>query len=104
MEKYQFVLSLMTIIMTGCTAIVTIACWFSYREKKLKVDARPVDLALQQRLERIEGAVDAIATEVERISENQRFTSKLLVDRHGAAAPLGPGESAKQWEEGHHAR
>ncbi|MBA3644959.1 MAG: hypothetical protein H0W63_02155 [Gemmatimonadaceae bacterium] len=30
------------------------------------------------RLERIEQAVDAIAVEVERISEGQRFTTKLL--------------------------
>lgn len=30
------------------------------------------------RLERIEQAVDAVAVEVERISEGQRFTTKLL--------------------------
>jgi hypothetical protein len=39
------------------------------------------------RLERIEQAVDAIAVEVERISEGQRFTTKLLADR-GATPPL----------------
>lgn len=37
------------------------------------------------RLERIEQAVDAIAVEVERISEGQRFTTKLLSDRTGAS-------------------
>ena len=37
------------------------------------------------RLERIEQAVDAIAIEVERISEGQRFTSRLLADRAPAA-------------------
>jgi hypothetical protein len=31
-----------------------------------------------QRLERLEGAVDAIALEIERISEGQRFVTKLL--------------------------
>lgn len=36
---------------------------------------------LDQRLERIEQAVDAIAIEVERISEGQRFTTRLLSDR-----------------------
>ena len=35
------------------------------------------------RLERIEQAVDAVAIEVERISEGQRFTTKLLSDRAG---------------------
>lgn len=33
------------------------------------------------RLERMEQAIDAIAVEVERISEGQRFTSKLLAAR-----------------------
>ena len=34
-----------------------------------------------QRLERIERAVDAIAVEVERISEGQRFVTQLMADR-----------------------
>ena len=34
-----------------------------------------------KRIERIENAVDAIAIEVERISEAQRFTTGLLADR-----------------------
>ena len=34
-----------------------------------------------ERLARIEQAVDAIALEVERISEGQRFTTKLLSER-----------------------
>lgn len=38
-----------------------------------------------QRLERMEQAIDAIAVEVERISEGQRFTTNLLADRTGAA-------------------
>ena len=33
------------------------------------------------RLERIEQAVDSIALEIERISEGQRFTTKLLAER-----------------------
>ena len=36
---------------------------------------------ISQRLARIEQAVDATAVEVERISEAQRFTTKLLVER-----------------------
>ena len=34
-----------------------------------------------QRLERMEHAIDAIAVEVERLSEGQRFVTKLLSDR-----------------------
>ena len=37
------------------------------------------------RLERMEQAIDAIAVEVERISEGQRFTTKLLAGRAGEA-------------------
>ena len=42
------------------------------------------------RLERMEQAIDAIAVEVERIAEGQRFTSKLLASR----ADLGRPEAA----------
>ena len=39
------------------------------------------------RLERMEHAIDAISVEVERISEGQRFTTKLLADREAHALP-----------------
>jgi hypothetical protein len=38
-----------------------------------------------QRMERIEQAVDAIAIEVERVSEGQRFVTRLLSERGGGA-------------------
>lgn len=37
---------------------------------------------ISQRLERMEQAIDAIAVEVERIAEGQRFTTRLLSERH----------------------
>jgi hypothetical protein len=43
-------------------------------------DATPSAFA-DDRLSRLEQAVDAIALEVERISEGQRFTTKLLTDQ-----------------------
>ena len=36
---------------------------------------------VEHRLERIEQAVDAIAVEVERMAESQRFTTRLLSER-----------------------
>ena len=42
------------------------------------------------RLERMEQALDSIAVEVERISEGQRFTTKLLTDRGDGAATALP--------------
>lgn len=54
--------------------------------------ALPGDLT--QRLERIEQAVDAIAIEVERVSEAQRYTTKLLAESRTAALP-GPGSQSR---------
>lgn len=49
-----------------------------------------------QRLERMEQALEAVAIEVERISEGQRFTTKLLseVAGHGESNRLSPGKPA----------
>jgi hypothetical protein len=46
--------------------------------------------AIEDRLARIEQALDAIAIETERISEGQRFTTRLLTDRmHEAPSAAG---------------
>ena len=42
-----------------------------------------------ERLERIERAVESVAVEVERISEGQRFVTKVLADR-GELSKLPP--------------
>ena len=48
----------------------------------------PADV--QERLERMEQAIDSIAIEVERISEGQRFTTRLLSEARSAdALPRG---------------
>ena len=50
--------------------------------------------AIEERLNRIEQAIDSIAVETERISEGQRFTTKLLSEspRQGVGLPPGgPG-------------
>jgi hypothetical protein len=47
---------------------------------------------VQERLQRIEQAVESTAIEVERISEANRFMAKLLAERVGAANLVGrPG-------------
>jgi hypothetical protein len=45
----------------------------------------PSDLSM--RLERMEHAIDTIAIEVERVSEGQRFVTKLMADRATASVP-----------------
>ena len=53
---------------------------------------RPVAAALpdeaSKRLERLEQGMDAIAIEIERVSEGQRFVTRLLSDAHGAPLPV----------------
>ena len=49
-----------------------------------KRDSAPTEstsYATDNRLERIEQAIDAMAVEVERVAESQRFMTKLLSDR-----------------------
>jgi hypothetical protein len=49
---------------------------------------------IDERLSRIENAIEAMAIEVERISEGQRFVTRLLAERDGAKAAL-PRDGAK---------
>lgn len=49
------------------------------------------------RLERMEHALDSIAVEVERITEGQRFTTKLLSEGRGAEPrQIPPGSRSPQ--------
>ena len=49
---------------------------------------------VMNRLERMEQSLDAIAVEVERISEGQRFTTKLLSDVRDSASAIPARSSA----------
>ena len=65
---------------TVCVRSIASAA-LKYQENKIKAMQGGASSATDARLERIEQAVDAIAVEVERISEGQRFTTKLLSER-----------------------
>ncbi len=57
--------------------------------RRLSPDALGPQLAeIAQRLGRLEQSIDATAIEVERISEAQRFTTKLLAERRPDAPAL----------------
>ncbi len=63
-----------------------------YRERTRNADRElfnPGNSDTSMRLERIEQALEAVAVEVERISEGQRFVTKLLAER--AKEPQGVG-------------
>jgi hypothetical protein len=89
------------IVVLGLCATVAISvvsigrAYVSSIEARRKT-ARP-DLSpdVQDRMTRIEQAVDAIALEVERMSEGQRFTTRLLAERFGDQVRVdgGAGQS-----------
>ena len=67
---------------------ISVIGWPLARAYARRIDqegARPhIPVEVTARLERMEQAIDSIAVEVERISEGQRFTTKLLSERSGA--------------------
>lgn len=74
------------LVITASATIITLARTFANRGAKTP----PRELAsMDARLARIEQAVEAMSIEVERISEGQRFTTKLLSDRtEGEPVPV----------------
>ncbi len=58
--------------------------------RRLENKGAPLQLPLrdvEERLDRIERAVESIAVEVERVSEGQRFVTKLLAEKPAAKLP-----------------
>lgn len=75
------------------TAAIMLWTWVRHREKMAALKAPEASSSsIEQRLGRVENAVEAIAVEIERIGESQRFLTKVLTDtRPGLTA--GSGES-----------
>ena len=75
-----------TAVLLCGTAVVFASLRFYRRVLELKHERRtPIAVDdLQERLHRIELAVESTAIEVERISEANRFIARLLADRPGA--------------------
>jgi len=70
-------------IVVGIPAIVvTIKMYLTHKEKMAGLGApRERSSQLDARLERVEQTVESIAIEMERVSEGQRFVTKLLSER-----------------------
>jgi hypothetical protein len=83
-------------IVFGIPGVVIITkMWFSHKEKMAGLHSgRPASAITDARIERIEQAVDSIAIEMERVSEGQRFVTKLLSERATPPAEqLPPGQN-----------
>jgi hypothetical protein len=69
--------------------VIIVKMWFSHKEKMAGLGGPKTGTAmLDARLARVEQAVESIAIEMERVSEGQRFVTKLMLDR----APPSPGQ------------
>jgi hypothetical protein len=88
---------LIPIVMFVCVAVTAIGvpmarAWAKRIERMPMQPAVPPEVAA--RLERMEQAIDSIAIEVERISEGQRFTTKLLAERNNSGTSNVPSRQA----------
>jgi hypothetical protein len=87
-EVFSWVVPGIVIMVLGFPVVRLITRWLEPRP------VPPRELStISGRLERIEAAVDAIAVEVERISEAQRFSARLQSEQQQARLP-GPGDSS----------
>jgi hypothetical protein len=71
-----------------------VKAWAAKIENESRRPALPPEVAT--RLERMEQSIDAIAVEVERISEGQRFTTKLLAEANDSRALPASSQSKEQ--------
>jgi hypothetical protein len=71
------------------------AAWLRARERAIRAElSRPrLPAEAEARLDQLQQTVEAVAVEMERVAEAQRFTARLLAERGGvdaAARPRGP--------------
>lgn len=90
MEVIQWSMITLVIIALGTPIVRTMARWLEGRRR-----GEPA-AASTQRMDRLEQAVDAVAIEVERISEGQRYTNRMISEMRGLPAP----NPLEQWPQG----
>ena len=73
-------IAIMTVMMIGGVVVLRLTFALA-RRLEGKTGPQPLSPDVASRLERIEHALDSVAIEVERISEGQRFTTKVLSER-----------------------
>jgi hypothetical protein len=85
------------VVIGGALVALVFAAVAAYRRFKRRKGGNPtaqIPAESAERLERLERGMEAIAIEIERISEGQRFVTKLLSDSHAPAIPAERSQSA----------
>jgi hypothetical protein len=72
------VVAVVIVLMVGSLAAITVGLVRALNPKTRRELPSPL---YEQRLDQLQQSVDAIAVEVERIAEAQRFSAKLLAER-----------------------
>jgi hypothetical protein len=84
-------------MITAVVIILGIPMVIVHARKVWKRDSSTMTSApSDHRLERIEQAIDAMAVEVERIAEGQRFVTKLLSDRGQERVGIPASQSRRE--------
>lgn len=81
MDRYTAIVAITSMVLGTATFVAMIAAFVHVRSRRNQGLDLNAAGRIEDRLTRIEQAVDAVAVEVERISEAQRFTTKLLSDQ-----------------------
>src|SRR5688572_12849458 len=85
-------------LIAGCITLSMFAmAWANSRKGRTReTSASPRIDGIEARLARMEQSLDAIAIEIERGTEGQRFTAKLLAERVSAEGQGAPSRPAQQ--------
>jgi hypothetical protein len=84
MSRYEAIVAVCGIIFGTASLVgVSLAIAWGMRSKKGVVSDGGAMARVDQRLERMEQAIDAMAVEMERVSEGQRFTTRLISEQAG---------------------
>jgi hypothetical protein len=90
-------------VMTCLAIIVPLSIGIArrmWRRPPAPMPMEPFD-DMRHRMERLEQAVDAVAIEIERVAESQRFVAKVLIERPSvASSPAADVDSAQGLGEG----
>ena len=86
MDRYTMIVALSGQL-CGTLLIISLIAAFVVRKRAAPLPGEAMQ-RLDARLSEMQQSIDAVAVEVERISEGQRFTTKLLTERGVADAEV----------------
>jgi len=85
MDENTMVVAIMGQLCGTALLITVLTLWFR-RRRQPSVTSPESTHRIETRLTELQHAVDSVAVEIERISEGQRFTTKLLSERVASVA------------------